>query len=84
MSTTAEQVTIITHTPAFYDGLTHGRQGFYRAIKIGNQVKEDVIVDIVRNLTEIAVEGWLSESLLRRDAGMIAGWILNPGAGFDR
>ena len=41
--------------------------------EIGNQVKEDVIVDIVRNLTEIAVEGWLSEDLLRRDVGILAG-----------
>ena len=52
-------------------------QGFYRAINIGNQVKEDVIVDIVRNMTEIAVEGWLSEDLLRRDVGILAGILTN-------
>ena len=40
MSTTAEQVTVITRTPAFRDGFSQGRQGFYRAIKINNQVKE--------------------------------------------
>ena len=77
MSTTAEQVTIITHTPAFRDGFSQGRQGFYRAIKINNQVKEDIIVDIVRNLTEIAVEGWLSEDLLRRDVGILVGLLTN-------
>jgi hypothetical protein len=33
------------------------RQGFYRAFHIGGRVKEEVIVDIVRDLTEIAVEG---------------------------
>jgi len=78
MSTTGEQVvTVITHTSAFRDRFTQGRQGFYRAIKVGNQVKEDVIVDIVRNLTEIAVEGWLSEDLLRRDVGILAGILTN-------
>jgi hypothetical protein len=33
------------------------RQGFYRAFHIGGRVKEEVIVDIVRDLAEIAVEG---------------------------
>ncbi len=73
MSTTTNQVIVITRTTTFRDGFIQGRQGFYSAINIGNQVKEDVIVDIVRNLTEIAVEGWLSEDLLRRDAGILAG-----------
>lgn len=78
MSTTGEQVvTVITLTAAFRDGFTQGREGFYRAIKVGNQVKEDVIVDMVRNLTEIAAEGWLSEDLLRRDAGILAGILTN-------
>jgi len=77
MSTTANQVTVIIHTPAFRDGFTQGRQGFYRAINVGGQVKEDVIVDVVRNLTEIAVEGWLSEDLLHRDVGILAGILTN-------
>ena len=77
MSTTAGQVTVIIRTSAFSDGFIQGRQGFYRAINIGNQVKEDVIVDIVRNLTEIAVEGWLSEDLLHRDIGILAGILTN-------
>jgi hypothetical protein len=52
--------------------------------KLEQPVTEELIVEIIHNLTEIAIEGWLSESLLRRDAGMIAGWILNPRAGIDR
>ena len=36
------------YTYIFRDGFIQGRQGYYRAINIGNQVKEDVIVDIVR------------------------------------
>ena len=77
MSSTTEQLTVITHTPAFRDGFSLGRQGFYRAMKIDNQLKEDIIVDIVRNLTEIAVEGWLSEDLLRRDVGILVGILTN-------
>jgi hypothetical protein len=58
-------------------GLPREGRGSYRAINIGNQVKEDVIVDIVRNLAEIAVLGWLSEYLLRRDIGILAGIFTN-------
>lgn len=41
-------------------------------------MKEDVIVGIVRNLTEIAIEGWLSEDFLRRDVGILAGMSQTP------
>ena len=54
-----------------------GYCGFYRAINVGNRVKEDVIVDIVRNMTEIVVEGWLSEDLLRRDVSILVGILTN-------
>ncbi len=47
---------------------------FYRAVYIGGWVKEDVIVEIVRNLTAIAVEERLSEDLLRHDVGILAGY----------
>ena len=77
MSTTANQATLITRTTAFRDGFTQGRQGFCRAIYIGGQLRENVIVDFVRNLSEIAVEGWLSEDLLRRDVGILAGILTN-------
>jgi hypothetical protein len=72
-----QRVSKLTLTSTFRDGFTQGRQGFYRAIKVGNQVKEDVIVDIVRNLTEIAAEGWLSKDLLRRDVGILVGIFTN-------
>lgn len=77
MSTTVKQVTVITRTPVFRDGFSQGRQGFYRVIKINNQLQEGVIVDIVRNLTEIAIEGWLYEDLLCRDVGILAGILIN-------
>ncbi len=70
-------ITVTTTTAAFREGFQQGKQGFYRAINVGNQVKEDILVDIIRNLTEIAVEGWLSEELLRRDVGILAGILTN-------
>jgi len=80
---------ILTQTEDFRVGYETGLAGGMcidgiQRFKLDQPVTEELIVEIIRNLTEIAVEGWLSESLLRRDAGMIAGWILNPGAGFDR
>jgi len=71
------QITVTTTTTAFREGFQQGKQGFYRALKAGNQVKVDVLVDMIRNLTEIAVEGWLSEELLRRDVGILAGILTN-------
>src|SRR5436305_11736183 len=59
----------------FETGLNGGLCGGYR-FKLELPVSEESIVAIIRNLCEIAQEGWLSEELLRRDAGQIAGWIV--------
>lgn len=37
---------------------------------------EAEVVAIIRNLTEIAVEGWLRDGLLYHDAGVIVGYLL--------
>nr|HET6904050.1 hypothetical protein [Ktedonobacteraceae bacterium] len=71
--------TIVMHTGEFQQGfetgLNGGLCGGYR-FKLELPVGEESIVAIIRNLCEIAQEGWLSEELLRRDAGQIAGWIV--------
>ncbi len=59
----------------FETGLNGGLCGGYRS-KLELPVSEESIVAIIRNLCEIAQEGWLSEELLRRDAGQIVGWII--------
>ncbi|HYT34075.1 MAG TPA: hypothetical protein VEL69_03500 [Ktedonobacteraceae bacterium] len=67
----------------FETGLNGGLCGGYR-FQLELPVSEESIVAIIRNLCEIAQEGWLSEELLRRDARQIAGWIVlgaNAGAG---
>ena len=59
----------------FETGIKGGLSGGYR-FKLEFPVSEESIVAIIRNLCEIAQGGWLSEELLRRDAGQIAGWIV--------
>jgi len=59
----------------FEIGLNGGLCGGYR-FKLELPASEESIVAIIRNLCEIAQEGWLSEELPRRDAGQIAGWIV--------
>jgi hypothetical protein len=71
--------TIVMQTAEFQQGfetgLNGGLCGGYR-FKLELPVSEESIIAIIRNLCEIAQEGWLSEELLRRDAGQIAGWIV--------
>lgn len=70
---------LVMHTvdfrQGFETGLNGGLCGGY-CFKLEPPVSEESIVAIIRNLCEIAQEGWLSEELLRRDAGQIAGWIV--------
>ncbi|GEM_PF-1090686 len=74
---------IVMHSTDFQQGFEVGLNGGlgenYR-FKLELPVNEESIVAIIRNLCEIAQEGWLSEELLRHDAGQIAGWIVS-GAG---
>lgn len=70
---------IVMHTVEFQQGfetgLNGGLCGGYR-FKFEFPLSEESIIAIIRNLCEIAQEGWLSEELLRRDAGQLAGWIV--------
>jgi hypothetical protein len=60
----------------FETGINGGLCGGGYRFKLELPVSEESIVAIIRNLCEIAQEGWLSEELLQRDAGQIAGWIV--------
>ncbi len=76
--TTRTSATIVTSTEDFRAGYKAGRAGYAaitHCVPLNQPLTEDFIVEAIRNLTEIAVEGWLSESLLRQDAGLIAGWL---------
>jgi hypothetical protein len=59
----------------FETGINGGLCGGCR-FKLELPISEESTVAIIRHLCEIAQEGWLSEELLRRDAGQIVGWIV--------
>ncbi len=70
------QTAIVMSSAEFAQGYHEGWAGRdIRGFSLHLHPNEDTIVEIIRNLCEIAQEGWLSEKLLRRDAGIIAGWI---------
>jgi hypothetical protein len=67
-------------TPAFGKGFTIGLRGGVGPdddlrFRLELPVDERSIVEVVRNLTELAVEGNLTESLLLHDCGMLTGYI---------
>ncbi len=83
VTTGAIVVQTVDFQQGFETGLNGGLCGGYR-FQLEPPVSEESIVAIIRNLCEIAQEGWLSEELLRRDAGQVAGWIVlgaSAGAG---
>ena len=68
----------------FETGLNGGLCGGGYRFQLELPVSEESIVAIIRHLFEIAQEGLVSEELLRRGAGQIAGWIVlgvRAGAG---
>ena|SRR5260370_50516 len=79
--TTVPTITVLMDTPEFSKGFVEGLTGEYA--RFGCMQKppnEGDIVEIIRNLCEISQEGWLRESLLRHDAGLIAGWLSRPAS----
>ena len=63
-------------TADFQKGFHAAKSNEIRRYGLGDTVDEETIVGIIRNLTEIAQEGWLSEEFLRQDAGIIVGWLV--------
>lgn len=55
-----------TTTQAFRRGISWGRKGIFRGNVCGEQSEED-IVEITQNLIDFALEGNLTEDLLRHD-----------------
>lgn len=77
--TTANTLSANISTAEFSKGFVTGLTAATGRFGINMPVTEEGLVEIVRNLTELAVEGNLSESLLRADCGLIAGWLLRQG-----
>jgi hypothetical protein len=72
---TGPTIAVAVNTAAFHNGFVEGLTGEYCRVRLNCPVTEDGIVEIMRNLCEIAQEGWLKEELLRHDAGLLAGWL---------
>ena len=68
----ATQVT----TQAFRRGMSWGRQGIFRGNLCVEQ-SEEGIVEIIQNLIDFALEGHLTEGLLRQDVGIVVGFVLS-------
>jgi hypothetical protein len=78
--TTVPSIAVNFDSEDFHTGLVEGMTGVSESCryKVSCPVTEEDIVGVLRNLTGIAVEGWLSEAQLRHDAGWIAGILLRP------
>lgn len=69
-----QSIAVRIDSPSFHTGFVAGKVG-ESGLPLDQPVSEQEIVSIIRNLCEIAQEGWLREEQLRHDAGMIAGWL---------
>lgn len=63
-------------TQAFRRGMSWGRKGIFRG-KLCIEQSDEGIVEIVQNLIDFALEGNLTEELLRQDIGIIVGFVLS-------
>ncbi len=71
-----KQQSLAGSTLAFEVGYKQGLSGQYRGeCGLPDHLDEETVVVIISNLCEIAQEGWLSETLLRQDAGILVGWL---------
>jgi hypothetical protein len=68
----ATQVT----TQAFRRGMSWGRKGIFRGNLCVEQ-SEEGIVEIIQNLIDFALEGNLTEELLRQDTDIVVGFVLD-------
>ena len=65
-----------TTTQAFRRGMSWGKEGIFRG-KLCIEQSEEGIVEIIQNLIDFALEGNLTEELLRQDAGIVVGFLLD-------
>ena len=63
-------------TQAFRRGISWGKMGIFRGNLCVEQ-SEEGIVEIIQNLIDFALEGNLTEELLRQDVGIVVGFVLN-------
>lgn len=63
-------------TQAFKRGVAWGRKGIFRDNLCVEQ-SEEGIIEIIQNLINFALEGNLTEELLRQDVGIVVRFVLS-------
>jgi hypothetical protein len=67
---------VLAQTQAFREGYQSGYKCRDRRFDLSQPISEDTVVQIVTNLIELALDTELNEARLRRDCGMLVGWII--------
>lgn len=78
----SSQIATRQTTEAFQRGIEWGKRGIFRG-NLCVDPSEEGIVEIIRNLVEFAIEGYLTEEQLRQDAGIIVGFVLTHPSVFS-
>jgi hypothetical protein len=65
-----------TTTQAFRRDMSRGRKGIFRG-NLRIEQSEEGIVEIIQNLNDFALEGNLTEELIRQDVGIVVGFVLS-------
>ena len=60
---------------AFQEGVNLGKQSIFRG-DLKMLPGEEGVVEVIRNLTEVAADGELTEKLLYQDVGIVIGYVL--------
>jgi len=64
------------HNASFQAGYVLGKKGIFRGNLCVEQ-SEEGIVEIIQNLIDFALEGNLTEDLLRQDVDIVVGFVLS-------
>jgi len=62
-------------TQAFRRGMYWGRKAIFRG-NLWVEQSEEGIAEIIQNLIDFALEGNLTEELLRQDVGIVVGFVI--------
>ena len=57
---------------AFRQGMSWGREKIFRG-KLCVEQSEECIVEIIQNMIDFALEGYITEEVLRQDVGIVVG-----------
>jgi hypothetical protein len=56
--------------------MSWGRKGIFRG-NLRSEQSEEGIVEIIQDLNDFALEGNLTEELIRQDVGIVVGFVLS-------